>query len=406
MLNQIEQGLPEQWRGVFHMAMAPIAWLFPFQKLLLSGALSSEAPVLMALKLFFLCLPALCIVVGLWCSMVSVYTLPFRSHRIRFVSTLFVLWWDVARAGWLFWAGMAKFFFLALGAVWGLMRFVVAAAQEFIISVFELPGKLGGNISRNFLQGGIPWIAVLLTVMWAVLEALIFSYILAPTISEILSNLTGSESHRYLGIFMFVMLTPMILGSFACMHVLVEAVKSRNVTQIVQMLFVEVLVMGFEVMFFYRELVDSLTPWISQQTGVQMGLVPVLVIATCGWIGVRGMTWFLFARYGTPTLLAFISRQRVEESAQPGATKAAPMENRWEKALQRLKQEQGWFQEKAQTLLEAAILPAFQIIAAGINFCMLLFLSRPLFNLPFKNLAEVGETKALLQQVETMWRPS
>lgn len=403
MLNSIEQALPEQWRGVFHAVAVPIAWLFPFQELLLRFAWYSDAPHLAALKRIFLLLPAVCIVVGLWCSMVSIYTLLFRSGRAKYISTLFILWWDVGRAGWLFWAGTAKFLFLVVGALWGVLRLIVAVIKEMFIALFEVPSALGGKIANNFLQGGMPWIAVALTFMWAVLEALIFSYILAPTIAEILSNLTGSDSHQYLGIVLFIMLTPMILGSFACMHVLVEAVKTRNVSQIIQMLFVEVLVAGFEVMFFYRELVDSLTPWIAQQTGLQMGIVPVIAIAACSWIGVRGMTWFLFARYGTPTLLAFISRERLPEEIRKEVA-ARPPEKRWDTAIIRLKQEQDWFRDRAQSLLEAAILPVFQVIAAGINFCMLLFLSQPLFSLPFKNLAEVGETKQLLQQADVLRR--
>lgn len=405
MLMEIEQALPDQWKPLFHAVSMPIAWLFPFQQSLLNWSSTSQISGLTPVKWLFVFLPAVCVLIGLWCSMLSIYTLPFRSGRLRFVTSLCVLWWDAARATWLFWAGMAKFVFLLFAALWGMVRLIAAVLQEIILSIFDIPSRLGGNIARNFLQGGIPWIAVLLTVMWAVLEGLIFSYILAPTISEILSNLTGSESHPYIGIFLFCMLVPMILGSFACMHVLVDAVKSRAVGQIIQMLFVEVLVMGFEVMFFYRELVDSLTPWISQQTGIQMGFVPVILISVCGWMGVRGMTWFLFARYGTPTLLAFIERKRMAEEVV-GPQAHVPVESRWEKALHKLKEEHHWFQERAQSLLEAAVLPAFQVFAAAINFCVLLFISKHLFNLPFKNLAEVGETKTLLQQIDVLWRPA
>ena len=37
-----------------------------------------------------------------------------------------------------------------------------------------------------------------------------------------------------------------------------------------------------------------------------------------------------------------------------------------------------------------------KVIAAAINFCTVLFVSRPLFSLPFKSLAEVKETRSLL----------
>lgn len=110
------------------------------------------------------------------------------------------------------------------------------------------------------------------------------------------------------------------------------------------------------------------------------------------------MTWFLFARYGTPTLLAFISRQKMP-AEMAAVVSPAQTEARWDKTLQKLKAEQGWFQERAQALLEAAALPAFQIIAAAINFCAALFLSSPLFSLPFKSMGDIAETRALLQQI-------
>ena len=127
-----------------------------------------------------------------------------------------------------------------------------------------------------------------------------------------------------------------------------------------------------------------------------MGLAATLLFSTLAWMGIRGMSWFLFGRFGTPTLLALISRQRLPEEAVPSAAAQALTQRRWESVIGKLKREQDWFQTRAQALLEAAILPAFQVIAAGINFGMVLFLAQPAFSLPFKSLAEVGDTKTLL----------
>src|SRR5260370_35519252 len=104
------------------------------------------------------------------------------------------------------------------------------------------------------------------------------------------------------------------MGSFACVQALTDAVKKREFKFLVEVVLVGLFVMIFEVMFLYRELVDAITPWIAQQTGDKFrpGIGFTLSLATFGWVGVRGMAGFLFGRYGTPPLLAFISRQPVE----------------------------------------------------------------------------------------------
>ena len=71
----------------------------------------------------------------------------------------------------------------------------------------------------------------------------------------------------------------------------------------------------FVVVFRGDNLGDAVNDTDPQQTGHKPGLVFTLGLATFGWIGVRGMNWFLFGRYGAPPLLAFISRQPL---AEPG----------------------------------------------------------------------------------------
>src|SRR5207244_18168 len=98
-------------------------------------------------------------------------------------------------------------------------------------------------------------------------------------------------------------------GSFACIQVLNEAIQTRAIGQIVSMVLVELAVALFEVLFLYRELIDAITPWLAQQ-GFQLGIVGTLGLALLGWVGVRGMTWFLFGRFGTPALLAILAGRR------------------------------------------------------------------------------------------------
>jgi len=398
MLEDIEHALPEQWKGLYRFLILPVYWIVPFQEHLIDLAWNSSFGGVLILKRIFFVLPTLGLIIGIWCSMLAVYTLTFRSNRAQFVGAILIMWWDLLRNTWLFWAGMGKFLWMLFGSIWGLLRLVVGVLFEIIRECFELPFVLTGEIARNFRQPGVPWLAFLMTVGWSLLEAFIFSYILTPTVSEIVIDLVGTVNYVVVSGTLFIMLTFMIAGSFACLHVLVEAIDNKDYKTIVQMGIIEFFVMFVEVLFFYRELVDALTPWIAQQTGFRMGIIPVILLASFCWIGIRGMVWFLFGRFGTPTLLALISRQRLQEDEQ--ATKpGAKAEERWGVVLGKIKKEQDWFQAKADALLQAAVLPIFQVIAASLNFCFVLFIGKPLFNVPFKTLSEVKETIGLLRSM-------
>jgi hypothetical protein len=165
------------------------------------------------------------------------------------------------------------------------------------------------------------------------------------------------------------------------------------------MVVVELFVMIVEVVFLYRELVDAITPWLAQQSGgeFRLGVTGVLLISSMAWIGVRGMTWFLFGRYGTPTLLAIISRRGVAE-ARGAAQPAAGAVFSWTKEMiHHVKAEIGWFHTTGKELLEAYVLPPLQVVAATINFFMLFFTGRHLFSLPLKTLHALMETAEVLK---------
>jgi hypothetical protein len=155
--------------------------------------------------------------------------------------------------------------------------------------------------------------------------------------------------------------------------------------------------MFFEVMFLYRELVDAITPWIVQQTGDKFhpGIWFTMGVATFGWVGIRGMTWFLFGQYGTAPLLAFISRQPMTvPEGQP--LMAEPEAAWWQAPLADFKREIVWLHEKSDQLLEYLGLPVLHLVAAALNFAMVLVTGRPVFSLPFKSLKEVTEAREVL----------
>src|SRR5437773_8455 len=114
---------------------------------------------------------------------------------------------------------------------------------------------------------------------------------------------------------------------------------------------VEITVALFEVLFLYRELIDAITPWLAQQ-GIELGVVGTLGLAFLGWTGVRGMTWFLFGRFGTPALLAILGRQAME--GQQGAARPSPAADLefWRGPINALKAEHEWFKKEAQHLVE------------------------------------------------------
>ena len=67
------------------------------------------------LKAILLLLPAAVLIVSMWATMMSLYTLPFRSGRGYFLTALLMSWWDVGRMAWFYWAGMGRFLFVLVG---------------------------------------------------------------------------------------------------------------------------------------------------------------------------------------------------------------------------------------------------------------------------------------------------
>jgi hypothetical protein len=399
MVPNVQSALSPEWRLVFQILTLPVAWIPSVQAAIVRFFWDFSSPAVTALKLTLLLLPALLLIVGLWCTMCALYTLPFRGGRGQFIAAMLTAWWDSGRAVAFFWAGILRALFLSAGWIWGLLRILAAGLYLALFELVMLPFSLIKRATHSSLQPGIPWIAVTLTLLWSMLEAGIFSYTLYPTASEIASDLVGSAAHPFLQPVLFVVLVLLIAGSFACLHVMVEAIQQHNWKDIVQMVVVELFVMIVEVVFLYRELVDAITPWLAQQSGgeFRLGVTGVLLISSMAWIGVRGMTWFLFGRYGTPTLLAIISRRGVAE-ARGAAQPAAGAVFSWTKEMiHHVKAEIGWFHTTGKELLEAYVLPPLQVVAATINFFMLFFTGRHLFSLPLKTLHALMETAEVLK---------
>lgn len=366
-----------------------LTWILDWEALVFGFTLSGATPWEMALKSLFLLLPAGLLVAGVWCTMASLYTLPFRSGRGGFLTALLMSWWDAGRSVWFFWAGTVRVMVVLIGWFWNTSRAMARLAWQTIKGAAASPFALLDWTSRQYFQPGVPWIAFLLIVLWSAIEATIFTFTLRPTLSELLADIAGYEVNATaLSVLLWLFLFPIIAGSFACIQVLNEAIKTKQWGQIVSMALVEMVVAFFEVLFLYRELVDAITPWLAQQ-GMTLGVGGTLAFAFLGWVGVRGMTWFLFGRYGTPALLGVLARQTITRDQPAAEIPLPPPSDVWRAPIQALKAETEWFKKEAREVFELLSLPVLQIVAAALNFAVVVIMGRPAFTLPFTSLDQV-----------------
>jgi len=277
-----------------------------------------------------------------------------------------------------------------VGWIWNLLRLAGSLTARLIKFLFTRPLALLDWATRQYFQPGVPWIAFLFILFWSALEATIFTFTLRPTLSEVLADLTGTELTSWsVGLILWPFLFILISGSFAAIQALTDAIRAKQASQIVSMVLVEAFVMFFEVMFLYRELIDAITPWIAQQTGFQLGFFSTLALASFGWVGVRAMTWFLFGRFGTPALLGILGRQNIGPSGVRG-TGVEPIEpDFWQGPIKALKAETEWFATEARKVFELMTLPVLQLLAAAVNFAVVVILGRPVFTLPFTKLDQL-----------------
>jgi hypothetical protein len=389
--------VPERWQEVIDLVLVPIAWIPRMQEALIAFFMNPATRWTMALKYILLLIPALLAVAAVWITMLSIYTLPFRSGRIRYVSMMLLAWWDAARAVWLYWVGVGRVAAVAVGWVVSLIALMIRLVVASVRQMVSVPLTMTGRVTQTYFQPGVPWVAFVMLLSWCVLEATVFTYTMLPTVSVVLGDLAGeTEPGRFTTPVLFVFLLMLVMGSFACLRSLFETLRKREFKFLAQMVVIEILVMFFEVMFLYRQFIDALTPWIAQETGIVLGLRATMSLAAFGWLGTRAMTWFLFAQYGTAPLLAFIARRPLADVEAPELFASVPALTPtvwWRSALDDFKHELEWLHAKGDQLLEYLALPALQLLAVGLNFAMMIVASRPAFNLPFRTLKDVTETR-------------
>ena len=374
------------WRGRAEFVAGPIAWVPILQQMMISFFFEAQSGWIAAMKYVFLLFPVFLGVVAVWCTGLSVYTLPFRSGRTRFVSLILLAWWDAALAVWLYWVGMIRVVAVVAGWILGLSRLMVRLVVGFVRDIVGIPFAMSSMLMRGYLQPGVPWLAFVMLLFWCALEAAVFTYTLEPRVVTLVADLTGTDDSRFTVPVLYLLVLTLIIASFACVQALVDAVRNWDSEFLAQIIGIEIFGAFFEIMFLYRGVVEVTMPWIAKENAV------VLATAAFGWFGVRGLTWFLFGQYGTPPLMALIARQPLTE---PDGSREAAMRSEpfWRRAMDDFRRDLDWLHIKGDELLEILALPVVHLLGAALNFAMILTASRPVFNLPFRSLKEVTEAR-------------
>ena len=385
MIDRIIGKLPEAWRGPAELVAAPIAWVPVLQQTLMSFFFEPQPGWMAALKYIFLLFPVLLGVVAVWSTGLSVYTLPFRSGRTRFVSLVLLAWWDAALAVWLYWVGMVRVVGVVLGWALGISRLVVRLTMGFLRDVVGTPFAMSSMLMRGYFKPGVPWLGFMMVLLWGALEAAVFTHTLEPRITTLVADLSGSDESRFTVPILYAFVLALVLASFACVQALIDAARTKDPRFIAQIIGIELFTICFEVMFLYRGLVEVTMPWIAKDNGA------AVATAAVGWLGVRGLTWFLFGQYGTPPLLALIARRPLTEVEAPHSSMRS--EPFWRLAMDDFRRDLDWLHIKSDEMLELLALPVVHLLGAALNFAMILTASRPVFNLPFRSLKEVTESR-------------
>lgn len=359
---------------------------------------------LMAAKRVFLLLPAGAVLAALWASILCLLSIIVRQKRVEFTKAFLLTWWDLGKSIFAFWGGFFKFLFVLASSIFAFARVLVTGVWLLVQDILLVPFRVIKTVALNISAPGLPWIAVTLTFIWCLVEAVIFTYVMTPLVMDTLSNMTGGElTEAFIRIPLFLFLLFLILGSYAVLLNFTEALQTRKVGTILKIAAVELVAVMVEVMFLYRELVDSLVPWFAQHASkdFDLGIGGTMAIAVLAWLGVRGMTWFLFASHGVPVITAIIQGRGLKPTE---AGERARMENTFAYTVgfyYHFKTDMKFIQAKGDDLLGAFILPPLQVLSAVINFCTLLVAGHALFQIPFKNIRDVAHSQDLLVSPKT-----
>lgn len=387
--------LPEGWEELVALLLAPVVGILHLQSLLVEFFVDTSPGWAAVAKYALLGLPALLGLAAVWGTQIALYTLPFRARRASFLATLLTTWWAAALAVCMYWVGIVRLLIVVTWWMVASANLALRLAVEGAVTLAQRPVPAADRISADYFRSRVPWVAVALLVVWCALEAMVFTFTVLPRLAEALADRDGSHLlPRAVGPVVWVFLLLMALGSFVCIQVLVDAVKKRAIALIVLSVLVELFVMSFEVVFLYRALAEALALGLVQHTGDAFQSVAwfTFSVARFGWTAVRGMAWFLFGRYATPPLLHLLSRQRLAgrgKPAVPTASGPAPGRARVEDFAADL----AWLQDRGHAVLAYLGLPVLHLVAAALNFAMVVVAARPMLSVPLRGVTVATELR-------------
>lgn len=376
--------------------------LFPlfFQEAFLTFAWGAGDPFwLMIGKRVLVLLPALAIILACWVTIGSFLSVVVRPNRREFVTNLFITWWDLGKAILAFWGGVFGFIYTLSTASLALLKVLVFGIWSLLQDIILTPFRLFRNMIQNVLNSDVPWIAVWMTLLWTLIEATIFTYVMTTLVIDTFSNITGEQlSEHFIRIPLFFFLVIVVLGSYAVLSTFLDSFKGKNIGSIIGIGVLEMIVLLVEVIFLYREFVDSLVPWLAQYSeNFELGVFWTLAISTFVWFGIRSLSWILFAAHGTPTILAAIQGKGVKVGKKEKSVQTNAFLDVSFNFMDAIKEDSEWVKKKSEEVVDSFILPPLQVVAASINFCMLLINGNHLFELPLKSMNSVRESKNLSQ---------
>lgn len=391
-------------RDGFNFTEVLLSVLFlPVAQSLLVFAWGPYDELLIALgKRFFLLLPIVSVIIAYWMTIACLLSVIIRHRRREFVSAILITWFDLGRAILNFWGGFFKFFYYFIVTFFGLIRIILVGIWVLIYDILLIPFRVLVDVGNNVLNPGVPWLAVVLTIVWCVLEATIFTFVTSPLVVDTLGNVTGEKlSEALIRIPLFIFMLFVVLGSYSVLTSFTEALESKKIGSIIKIGAVETVAAFVEVIFLYREFVDSLVPWFAQYSkdGFELGPFWTIFIALITWVGIRGLSWFLFASSGTPMIMAIIQGGGLKGKRPEYKPKTTETFKLTVSVIDQFKSDMNWVQRKTDELVGVFVLPPLQIIAATINFCTLLITSRHLFELPLRSITDVKDAKSLIQKV-------
>lgn len=351
-------------------------------------------------KRLLLLLPVLAIILAYWTTIVGLLTTPFRSDRKAFIAAILVTWWELGRGIFSFWGGIFKFLLVLVATIFNFMRLMILGLWALAQDILFMPLRAAANVGESILNPGLPWIAIGLTLIWAFFEALIFTFVMTPLVVDTLSNMTGSQlSTGFVRLPVFLFMLFLILGSYAVLSTWAEALRSKDVVQIIKIGAIEAVAAFVEVVFLYREFVDALMPWFAQHSagGFELGIVGTLVIAGMTWFGIRAVSWFLFASSGTPVIMGIIQGKAIKTSRSHAESMSRRSAALTSHMITQMKNEGVWIEKHGEALIGSFVIPPLQVVGGAANFVTLLVITQHVFELPFRTLEDLKDARTLLK---------